>query len=110
MLVGFYAVADPHGLSRQYGVSVEGHAPAAFVRATGVRDIALGALLGATAYFHLPWLLVVIAVIGIAVSVSDLAIVWHHGAGRNHRAHALHLSGVVAFVLMLAMALFAIGR
>jgi hypothetical protein len=110
ILVGIYALAEPHGLSRGYGVSVEDHAPAAFVRATGIRDIALGVILGATAYFHLPFLLVVIAVIGIAVSAADFAIVWQHSGGRYHRSHAFHLSGIIAFVLVLAMALFAIGR
>lgn len=110
VLVGIYALAEPHGLAHQYGVSVEGHTPTAFVRATGVRDIALGVILAATACYHLPFLMVVIAAIGIAVSMADFFIVWHHSGGRYHRAHAFHLSGVVAFVLVLAMALFAIGR
>ena len=111
VFVGVYALGAPHRLGRHYGVSVEGEAAAGFVRATGVRDIAIGVALAATAYFHVLPLLVVFAVVGIAVSAVDLWIVWRHGhARRPHVAHAIHASGVVAFVLVLAMALFAIGK
>jgi Domain of unknown function (DUF4267) len=110
-IVGIWALASPHTLAREYGVAVEGHEPAAFVRATGIRDIAIGIVLAATAYLHLLWLLVIIAVVGIAVSIADLWVVSHHGGSRRfHRAHAVHGSGIVAFVLVIAMALFAIGR
>jgi Domain of unknown function (DUF4267) len=109
--VGVYALVAPHSLARRYGVTAEGHSAAAFVRATGIRDVALGAVLGATAYLHILPLLIVLAVVGIVVSLADLWIVLRHGALRRpHPAHAIHLSGVVAFVLVLAMALFAIGR
>ncbi|HZV77710.1 MAG TPA: DUF4267 domain-containing protein [Candidatus Babeliales bacterium] len=111
VIVGVYALIAPHELARRYGVSIEGHSPAGFVRATGIRDIAFGVILGAAAYWHLPWVLVVIGCAGIAVSVADLWIVWHHGhARRPHAAHAIHASGIVAFILIIAMALFAIGR
>ena len=109
VLVGIWALVAPHALARRYGVSVEGHAAGSYVRATGIRDIALGVVLGATAYLHYIPLLIVLAVVGIVVSVADFAIVWHHGAKRPHTAHAIHASGIVAFILILAMALFAIG-
>jgi hypothetical protein len=109
--VGLVAVAAPHELARRYGVAVHGPDGAAFVRATGVRDIAIGMVLGATAYLHSLPLLIVLAIVGIVVSIADLRIVTHHGqTHRYHAAHAVHASGVVAFVLVLAMALFAIGR
>jgi len=111
VIVGVYAILAPHSLARRYGVSIEGHSAAGFVRATGIRDVAFGAILAATAYFHLFWLLVVVAVAGIAVSAADLWIAWHHGHPRRlHSAHAIHASGIVAFILIVAMALFAIGR
>ncbi len=110
VVLGAYALVAPHPLARQYGVSAEGHAAAGFVRATGIRDIAVGVVLGAAAYFHAVALLVVIAAAGIAVSIVDFWIVWHHGHRRLHPAHGVHAAGVVAFVLILAMALFAIGR
>ncbi len=111
IMVGIWALASPHTLAREYGVSLEGHKPAGFVRATGIRDIAFGAVLAATAYLHLLWLLVVFAIVGIAVSIADLWVVSHHGGvGHFHRAHAIHASGIVAFILVIAMALFAIGK
>jgi prepilin signal peptidase PulO-like enzyme (type II secretory pathway) len=101
--VGVYAIASPHSLAHRYGVSVEGHDAVGWVRATGIRDVALGAALGAAAYVHSLPVLVVLAVAGILVS--------HHGGMRRyHAAHGIHASGIVAFVLVLAMALFAIGR
>jgi hypothetical protein len=109
--VGIYALAAPTQLGRRYGVAVEGHEALGYVRATGIRDVAFGVALAATAYLHALSLLVVLAVVGIAVSIADLWIVWHHGhARRPHVAHAIHASGIVAFILVLAMALFAIGK
>jgi uncharacterized protein YjeT (DUF2065 family) len=111
VVVGIYAMVAPHALARGYGVSVEGHSPAAYVRATGIRDVAIGVVLAATAYFRFVPLLIVLSVVGIAVSMVDLWVVAHHGRGqRHHAAHAIHASGIVAFVLVLAMALFAVGR
>jgi hypothetical protein len=109
--VGLYALVAPDDLARRYGVATENkHEAAAFVRATGIRDIAIGVVLAATAYFHSLPLLVVLAVAGIVVSIADLVIVHRHGSP-SHRgaAHAIHGSGIVAFVLILTMALFAIG-
>lgn len=110
IVAGVYALLAPHVVARFYGVAVEGHRETAYVRATGIRDVAIGVALGATAYFHFLPLLLVLAVIGIVVSVADLWIVMHHGAHRTHAAHAIHASGIVAFVLIIAMALFAVGR
>ncbi|HEX3672179.1 MAG TPA: DUF4267 domain-containing protein [Candidatus Cybelea sp.] len=111
VVVGVYAIFAPHPLARGYGVPVDGHQGTAFVRATGIRDVAFGVALGAAAYFHVLPLLIVLAVTGIAVSVFDLWVVWHHGdPHRRHTAHAIHASGIVAFILVLAMALFAVGR
>jgi uncharacterized protein YjeT (DUF2065 family) len=111
VIIGLYALAAPHALSRGYGVLADGHDAHGYVRATGIRDVALGVLLGATAYFHSLPLLIVFAAVGIVVSIADFAIVWHHGHERRfHAAHGIHASGIVAFVLIIAMAAFAIGR
>lgn len=109
--VGVYALATPNGLARRYGVAARGDDAAAFVRATGIRDIALGIVLGAVAYLHALVLLIVLGVVGVIVSIADFRIVSHHGREeRHHAAHAVHASGIVAFILVIAMALFAIGR
>jgi hypothetical protein len=111
VLVGIYALVSPHTLARQYGVSVAGHGGAGWVRATGIRDVAFGVVLAAAAYVHSLALLIVVAAMGVIVSVADFRIVTHHGAARRYQpAHAVHASGIVAFVLIIAMALFAVGR
>jgi hypothetical protein len=108
---GVYALAAPHSLAVRYGVAAHGQDTAGWVRATGIRDVALGVALGAAAYLHALVFLIVLAIMGIVVSIADLRIVSHHGgAQRHHAAHAIHASGIVAFVLVLAMALFAIGK
>jgi len=109
--VGLLALLAPHSLARHYGVAVEGDREAAYVRATGIRDVAIGIVLAATAYYRILPLLIILAVVGIAVSIADLYVVSRHGGHRRpHSAHALHASGIVAFILVIAMALFAIGR
>lgn len=108
--VGVYALVAPHGLAYRYGVTARTPDAAAFVRATGIRDLALGVVLGAAAYLRFLPLLLVLAVVGIAVSIGDFWIVSHHHEPTRHHARAIHVSGVIAFVLVLAMALFAIGR
>lgn len=109
--VGLYALLAPRAMAHHYGVRVEGDRETAYVRATGIRDVALGVVLGATAYFHVLPLLIVVAAIGIVVSVVDIWVVARHGgAHRPHAAHAIHASGIVAFILVIAMALFAVGR
>ena len=110
ILVGLYAFANPQELARRYGVAARGRDAAAFVRATGIRDIALGVVLAAVAYVHALALLIVIAAMGLIVSLADFRIVSHHGEHRQHAAHAIHASGIVAFILVIAMALLAIGR
>ena len=109
--IGLYALLAPHSVARHYGVRVEGERETAYVRATGIRDVAIGVVLAATAYLHVLPLLIVVAAVGIIVSIGDLWVVARHGGhGRVHPAHAVHASGIVAFVLVIAMALFAIGR
>ncbi len=109
--VGIYAMLAPHALARRYGVPTQTPDATAFVRATGIRDVALGVVLGATSYARFLPLLIVLAIAGTAVSIVDFWIVArHHETKRHHSAHAVHASGIVAFVLVLAMALFAIGR
>jgi predicted Na+-dependent transporter len=108
--IGIYALVRPDDLARRYGVPAEKREAGAYVRAAGVRDIALGVVLAATAYFHSLPLLVVFAVVGIVVSIADLGIVHQHGRPPHHAAHAIHGSGIIAFILVLSMALFAIGR
>jgi Domain of unknown function (DUF4267) len=108
--VGLYSLLAPRLLAGHYGVEVEHHTGEGYVRATGVRDIALGVILGAIAYTHARSLLIIFAIVAIVVSLVDLLLVRNHGGHRGvHHSHAIHASGIVASILILAMALFAIG-
>ncbi len=109
ILVGLWALFDPHRSSHAYGLPAEGSHAHGFTRATGIRDIIIGAVLGAAVVLHdLPFI-AVLAVAGIVLSVADFFIAYHGAGRRIHPAHANHLAGVIAFILVLAMALLAIG-
>jgi hypothetical protein len=108
-LVGAAALIAPHRVAHGYGLPADGEAAGGFVRAMGIRDLAIAAVLAATIYFRDMPLLVVVAIVGIALSAADLFIAYHAGGRRWRREHASHAGGVVAFVLVLTMALFAIG-
>ena len=109
IVIGVVALFAPHSMARAYGLALEGHAAAGFARATGIRDVAIGAILAAAiSYRDIP-LIVVLSIAGIVLSITDFAIAYHAGGKRLRSEHGVHLAGVVAFVLVLAMALFAIG-
>ena len=108
-IVGVLALAAPHRMAHAYGLPVQDGPAGGFVRAMGIRDLVIAAVLGATVYFHDIPLLVVVAVAGIVLSVTDLVIAYHTGGKHWRREHVTHVGGVVAFVLVLAMALFAVG-
>lgn len=106
---GAAGLLAPRAAARWYGVSAEGDGAHGFVRASALRDLAIGAVLAATAYFHDVALTIVIAIAGIVLAIGDFAIAYHASGRRVRREHATHLAGAVAFVLVLAMALLAIG-
>ena len=110
VIVGLAGIVAPHAMARVYGVPTGDHAAAGgFARATAVRDLGLGLVLGAATYYrHLP-LLVVLAIAGLAVSIADFWIAYHAGGKRLHPSHAGHGAGIVAFILVIAMAAFAFG-
>ncbi len=106
IVVGVYAVRVPRALARRYGVAVEGHAALAYVRATGVRDAALGLVLLAIVIGRAGPLLIVFAGAGAALSAADYWLATHHGGARpDVVARASHLSGAAAFLVLAAFAM-----
>lgn len=107
-LVGLFA---PATMAHGYGLPDHGAGSApGFVRAAAVRDLFFGLALGAGAYFHdLVWV-VALAVAGAGLAIADFFIAYHHGGRRLRPQHAFHATGAVAFLLVVAMALFAVGR
>lgn len=110
VIAGIYGLAAPRGMARLYGAPIDDASGAGFVRATGARDLAFGIALAAAAYFREVPLLIVLAAAGIFLSIADFSIVYHAGGGRLRPAHGFHASGIVAFILVLTMILFAFGR
>jgi hypothetical protein len=109
-IVGVYALVEPRSMAHLYGVPIESGSAEGFVRATGVRDLAFGIALGAAAYVRDEPLLIVLAAVGVLLSLADFSIAYHAGGKRLSAAHGLHASGIIAFVLVLAMILFAFGK
>ena len=110
VIVGLYALFAPGGMARLYGMPIESASAAGFVRAIGARDLAFGLALGAAAYFRQEPLLLVLAVLGLFLSLADFSIVYHAGGKQLRPVHGVHASGIIAFVLIVTMILFAFGR
>lgn len=110
VVVGIAGLAFPGTLSGLYGVHVRDDASHGFVRATAIRDIGIGVALAIAAYAHVLLLLITLTAIGLAISFADAAIVFNARGKRIGASHAGHAAGAIAFIVALAMALFAIGR
>jgi hypothetical protein len=103
-------MANPIGMAHFYGLPIKDDPGLGFVRATGSRDLILGLVLAAAIWYRYWPLIDVLLAAGILLSLGDFWIAYHAAGKRFHKAHTIHASGIVAFVLVLLMALFAIGR
>lgn len=110
VVVGVAGLAFPEALSGLYGVHARDDTSHGYVRATSIRDIGIGIALAIAAYAHVLLLLIALIAIGLAISFADFAIVFHARGKRFGASHAGHAAGAIAFIVALAMALFAIGR
>lgn len=100
--VGVLALIAPAMLSRSYGVPVEAPPALAYVRATGARDLILGAIFSANVYLHDGLVLFVLALGGIALSLADFSIAF--GFARGFRSEQLaHIGGALGFALIAAL-------
>ncbi|HEY3675981.1 MAG TPA: DUF4267 domain-containing protein [Candidatus Tumulicola sp.] len=107
--VGLWALFDPHRMSHAYGLPAEGTHAHGFTQATGIRDLVIGGiLLAAGAWHNLPFI-AVLGVAGILLSIGDFWIAYNGNGRRLHRAHAGHAAGIIAFILVATMALWAIN-
>jgi hypothetical protein len=109
ILVGIVALVNPHLMAAGYGLPAEGAHAHGFTRATGIRDLVIGVVLGAAVWLHdLPFI-AVLGVAGVVLSIADFWIAYHGNGRRLHRAHTNHAAGIVAFILIATMALWAIN-
>jgi hypothetical protein len=110
VILGIAALVNPMGMAHFYGLPVEADHAIGFVRSTANRDLIFGLVLGAAVYYQYWPLIEVMLAGGVLLSLGDFWIAYHAAGKRFHRAHAVHGTGIVALLLVLGMALFAIGR
>lgn len=103
--VGTLGAAFPAALSAGFGIPVEDPRAVAYVRASGTRDVAIGAITLAAALRGDGDVLAVALALGIAVSAADFLTVFF-AAGRHLRVqHLAHAGGAAAFAIALALTL-----
>lgn len=94
--IGALGVAFPKPVSRAFGVTAEDDTAVAYVRATSVRDIAIGAMLLGAAARGKRRPLQVAAAAGAAISIADLLV-----AKRPiHAGGAAYFLGIFALLLV----------
>ena len=94
--IGALGVAFPKPVSRAFGVAAEDDSALAYVRATSVRDVAIGAMLLAAAARGKRGPLQVAAAAGAAISIGDLLV-----AKRPiHAGGAAYFMGILALLLV----------
>ena len=97
LLIGIAAIAQPAILSHLYGLYVHEKNGRGFVRATGARDAALGALLIAFS-FTSPIGVLTTLLAGAVVALADFFIVWRTSTAVERVLFA-HLFGLVALAV-----------
>jgi hypothetical protein len=107
--IGLWALFDPHRMSRAYGLPAEGAHAHGFTRATGIRDIVIGGILLTAGFLHNLPFIAVLGMAGIVLSIADFVIAYNGNGRRLHRSHANHAAGIIAFILVATMALWAIN-
>jgi hypothetical protein len=102
IVVGVLALVAPQRLSKSFGAAVSERSALAFVRATGARDLALGAVFGAAVFLQDSLMLLVLALAGFALAFADFAIAYST-AGRFRAEHAAHVVGMIGFAVIVAV-------
>jgi hypothetical protein len=105
LAVGALGVAFPTPLAHSFGVPLGDRSAVVFVRATGVRDIALGAVLLAASLRGSGGVLLVAVIACLAISLADFANAFFGGDRVLHRQHVVHVGGAALFAAILALLL-----
>ncbi|HKU66556.1 MAG TPA: DUF4267 domain-containing protein [Candidatus Baltobacteraceae bacterium] len=108
LAVGALGVAFPSPLAHSFGVPLRDKSAVVFVRATGVRDVALGAVLLAASLRGAGDVLLVAVIAGLAISLADFANAFFGGDRVLHRQHVVHVGGAAYFAAILALLLHAL--
>lgn len=105
--VGVAALVSPRLLARLYGLPVAEPNGLGFVRACGLRDLALGGVLLAFVASQDRRGMLVVAVACLLLSAADFLVVWTASGRRLRPEHASHLAGFVACAALIALLLAA---
>ena len=105
--IGLAALAAPRACAHQYGIVLDDPRALALIRAMGVRDLVIGALLLLLAGTERSGLLALGMAASALVAILDFAVVAADPAARRS-ARWLHAGGALA--LLLAALVIAAGR
>lgn len=103
LAVGALGVAFPSPLAHSFGMPLNDKSATVFVRATGVRDLALGAVLLAASLRGEAVVLLVGIIACLVISLADFANAFFGGDRVLHRQHVVHIGGAALFAAILAL-------
>lgn len=95
----------PGPLAQSFGLPTQDRNGLGFVRATAIRDVALGAVTLAASLRGSGDVLLVAVVSGLAISLIDFANAYYTGGRELHRQHVVHVGGAALFAAILALLL-----
>lgn len=101
--IGTLALLSPQRLARTYGITVTAREGLAYVRATGARDVIIGALFGVSVYLQDTLSLLLFCGAGLLLSLADFCIAFFMGGRRFRSELGAHLGGALAFIVLLAL-------
>jgi hypothetical protein len=101
--VGILGVLFPSPLAHSFGTPLQDRAATVFVRATAVRDVALGAVLMACALRGSRAALLTAVIACLLISLADFANALFGGDRVLHRQHVVHVAGAALFAAILAL-------
>lgn len=105
LAVGALGILFPAPLAQSFGTPLNDKASAVFVRATGVRDLALGAVLLAASLRGAGEVLLIAVIACLVISLADFLNTFLSGDRALHRQHIVHIGGAALFAAILALLL-----
>lgn len=105
LAVGVLGIAFPTPLAHSFGMPLNDKSAVVFVRATGVRDLGLGAIVLASALRGAGEVLLVAVIACLVIALADFANAFFGGERVLHRQHVVHIGGAALFAAILALLL-----
>ena len=103
LVVGVLGLVLPAPLAQSFGMALSDRSAAVFVRATAVRDVALGAIVLAASLRGKGDVLLVAVIACLIISLADFVNAYFGGNRVLHREHVVHVGGAALFAAILAL-------